>query len=177
MHDTNISLADAQQTASIIDRAIRQSFERNKHHLNTDMALVYEKDVLQELIDSGYFRQHDLKNLQQIVQVCFKNYYFREKKFVLKVYSVEIVICVKECFVELKFFSVVSPTGQWLDQQSWKYPRFLSKEWSEKIGTGTSCCCFAGSLPRLLCAQEIQGYASIRSERYKDSVSVQGPFD
>lgn len=87
LHDTNISLADAQQTANTIDRAIRQSFERNQHQLNTDMALVYEKDVLQELIDSGHFRQQDLKKLQQIVQVCFKNYYFREKEFVLKVFG------------------------------------------------------------------------------------------
>lgn len=86
MHDTNISLTDAQQTANTIDRAIRQSFERNQHQLNTDMALVYEKDVLQDLIDSGHFRQQDLKKLQQIVQVCFKNYYFREKEFVLKVF-------------------------------------------------------------------------------------------
>lgn len=87
MQDTNISLDDAQQTASIIDRAIRQSFERNQHQLNTDMALVYEKDVLQELIDSGHFRQQDLKKLHQIVQVCFKNYYYREKQFILKVFG------------------------------------------------------------------------------------------
>lgn len=87
MNDTNISLVNAQQTANTIDKAIRQSFERNQHQLNTDMALVYAKDVLQELIDSGHFRQQDLKKLQQIVHVCFKNYYFREKEFVLKVFK------------------------------------------------------------------------------------------
>lgn len=92
MHDTNISLTDAQQTANTIERAICQSFERNQHQLNTDMALVYEKDVLQELIDSGHFRQEDLKKLQQIVQVCFKNYYYREKEFVFKVFG---EICIK----------------------------------------------------------------------------------
>lgn len=72
---------------------------------------------------------------------------------------------------------MVSSAWQRLDQQSWKYTRFLSKEWSEKMGTWTCCCCFAGSLPGLLCAQEIEGNANIRRECHKDSVSFQGSFD
>lgn len=84
---TGISTDTAKTSAKIIETAMRESIYNDKQddvHIN-ESTLVLEKHILRQLIEKCNFTKEDIAKIQQIIQVCFKNYYFHEKGYTMKV--------------------------------------------------------------------------------------------
>lgn len=82
-----ISVEKSKKSASIIEASLK------KHIGNTDSgdslaknSLVIERDIFLELIEVCQFSKDDVHCVRKIIQSCFKNYYFQEKEFALKVW-------------------------------------------------------------------------------------------
>lgn len=86
MHDSAIGINDARAMASIIETAIRENVTQNSRgdvvHGNVRKM---EKNLLDTLWRMGHFRSEDIQKIQQIIQACFKSYYYHEKEFTMKV--------------------------------------------------------------------------------------------
>lgn len=86
MYGTNVSFEDARTMASLIEAAIQRNVVDNKHDdVTTGNVRQMEKDLLRELWALGHFDHEDVRKIQQIIQACFKSYYYNEKEFTMKV--------------------------------------------------------------------------------------------
>lgn len=88
MREIGIPAALAAQSAAIIEHSFRQSVVNDQHDdVRLQLApstVVLESDILDRLRLACGFSGDQLAQVQRIVQVCFKDFYFREKEFTLK---------------------------------------------------------------------------------------------
>lgn len=87
LFETGISTQTADQSASIIQTVLRQNINNDAHddvQFNRNIIEI-EKDILEKIIEKCNLTEVDVHKIQQIIQVCFKNYYFREKEYTMKV--------------------------------------------------------------------------------------------
>ncbi len=90
--ESGISVEHAETSAQIMEKIFNE-YARKKQIKSNDqeeepmksMEKILERDVCQKIMQScDLTREQDLK-LRKIVQICFKNFYFREKTYKLKV--------------------------------------------------------------------------------------------
>lgn len=91
--ESGISVEHAETSAKIIEKYFND-FARKKEK-KSDSAeqqneikskeMVLERDVCRKIMESCNLTREQDQKLRRIVQICFKNFYFREKAYKLKV--------------------------------------------------------------------------------------------
>lgn len=89
--ESGISVELAEKSAKIIENSFIE-YARNKNKKPVDqqtssknMEKILERDVCRKIMQSCDLTREQDQNLRKIVQMCFKNFYFREKSYKLKV--------------------------------------------------------------------------------------------
>lgn len=89
--ESGISVELAEKSAKIIENSFIE-YARNKNKKPVDqtsskaMEKILERDVCRKIMQSCDLTREQDQNLRKIVQMCFKNFYFREKSYKLKVF-------------------------------------------------------------------------------------------
>lgn len=89
--ESGISVENAEKSAQIIENHFNE-YVRSKNMKsdeqkpqNGNMEKILERDVCRKIMQSCNLTREQDQKLRKIVQTCFKNYYFREKTYKLKV--------------------------------------------------------------------------------------------
>lgn len=91
--ENGISLENAKRSAKIIENSFNE-YARNKKKAKAtgeqkqsskEMEKLLERDVCYKIMQSCNLTREQDQQLRKIVQICFKNFYFREKSYKLKV--------------------------------------------------------------------------------------------
>lgn len=89
--ESGISLENAERSAKIIENFFNE-YARNKNKKSGDqqnsskaMEKILERDVCRKIMQSCDLTREQDQQLRKIVQMCFKNFYFREKSYKFKV--------------------------------------------------------------------------------------------
>lgn len=86
MRQVGVRKEKAIQSANIIEQSFRNTILNDQQDdvLLTRSATVVEAQILEQLVRACGFNANELRKAQKIIQVCFKDFYFREKEFTLK---------------------------------------------------------------------------------------------
>lgn len=88
MRHVGISRQQAESSAKILEQLFKQSMideHPEEISFTEDSAMILEGSILDKLRSKLGFSMEELRKTQKIIQVCFKDFYFREKSFTLKV--------------------------------------------------------------------------------------------
>lgn len=89
MRHVGISRDQAEQSGHIMEKEFKHAMTtepRDGTSITEENALIVEGSILEKLRSKLGFGMDELCKTQRIIQVCFKDFYFREKEFALKVY-------------------------------------------------------------------------------------------
>lgn len=83
--ESGIGLEHAKKSAKIIEKSFNE-YARNKHTKTEEKSSkIMERDVCRKIMQSCDLTREQDQKLRKIVQMCFKNFYFREKTYQFKV--------------------------------------------------------------------------------------------
>lgn len=89
--ESGISLENAEKSAKIIENFLNE-YSKKKNKKSGDlpnspkaMEKILERDVCRQIMQSCNLSREQDGKLRKIVQMCFKNFYFREKSYKFKV--------------------------------------------------------------------------------------------
>lgn len=89
MRHVGISREQAEASVNILECEFKRAMsneERNELSISEETARITEGSILEKLRSKLGFGMAELHKTQRIIQVCFKDFFFREKEFELKVY-------------------------------------------------------------------------------------------
>lgn len=85
MRHVGVDRMKATASANLIEQSFRQTMINDQQDdVMVPSASVIEADILEKLVSACGFSATELHKVQKIIQVCFKDFYFREMEFTLK---------------------------------------------------------------------------------------------
>lgn len=90
MRHVGISREQAEQSSSILEEEFKKAItyeSKDELGISEENTMFVESLVLEKLRLKLGFGKEELQKIQRIIQVCFKDFYFREKEFQLKVFK------------------------------------------------------------------------------------------
>lgn len=89
MRHVGISRERAEESCMILETEFKKAMSNEPPNeeigISEDSAMIVEGLILEKLRSKLSFGMEELRKTQRIIQVCFKDFYFREKEFSLKV--------------------------------------------------------------------------------------------